>query len=304
MDEGSAMDTIGFIGLGTMGEPMARNLQRAGFPLVVWNRDRRKAEALAEAGAVVAADLDEVFDRAAVVLAMLADGEALDAVLARGQPGFGVRVRDHLIVNLATNSAAYSQGLEAAILAAGGRYVEAPVSGSRKPAEAGQLVAMLAGAPEAVARAAPILAPLCRQVLACGAVPSGILMKMGTNLFLIAMVTALAEAMNFASRTGLDLELFSEALLAGPLASEVARVKAPKLAQRDFTVQAAIRNVLESNRLVVEAARDAAVPVPLAEACLRLNERALAQGLGDEDMVAVLKAYEALGRPDAGSGPD
>jgi len=292
------METIGFLGLGTMGEPMAMNLQRAGFPLVVWNRDARKGAALAQAGAGLAASVEEVFARCSLVLAMLADGAALDAVLARDTPDFARRLSGRLLVNMATNSAAYSQGLEAAVRAAGGRYVEAPVSGSRKPAEAGQLVAMLAGEPEDLERLRPVLAPLCRQIVPCGAVPGGIRMKTSTNLFLIAMVTALAEATNLAARQGLDLVRFSEVILGGPLASEVARVKAPKLTQRDFTAQAAIRNVLESNRLVVEAAREARVPTPLADACLRLNEAALAQGFGDEDMVAVLKAYETLVRQD------
>jgi 3-hydroxyisobutyrate dehydrogenase len=292
------METIGFLGLGTMGEPMAMNLQRAGFPLVVWNRDARKGAALAQAGAGLAASVEEVFARCSLVLAMLADGAALDAVLARDTPDFAQRLSGRLLVNMATNSAAYSQGLEAAVRAAGGRYVEAPVSGSRKPAEAGQLVAMLAGEPEDLERLRPVLAPLCRQIVPRGAVPGGIRTKISTHLFLIAMVTALAEATNLAARQGLDLVRFSEVILGGPLASEVARVKVPKLAQRDFTPQAAIRNVLESNRLVVEAAREARVPTPLADACLRLNEAALAQGFGDEDMVAVLKAYETLVRQD------
>src|SRR5512145_3114718 len=138
------MESIGFLGLGTMGEPMAMNLQRAGFPLVVWNRDARKGAPLVQAGAALAASVEDVFARCGLVLAMLADGAALDSVLARGTPAFAQHLNGRLLVNMATNSAAYSKGLEAAIRAVGGRYVEAPMSGSRKPAEAGQLVAMLA----------------------------------------------------------------------------------------------------------------------------------------------------------------
>ena len=296
------MERIGFLGLGTMGEPMALNLQRAGFPLLVWNRSAQKCAALAKVGASVAADCGEVFSRCAIILAMLVDGEALDAVLGRGTPTFNRRVTGRLIVNMATNSAAYSKALEASILAAGGRYVEAPVSGSRKPAEAGQLVAMLAGKREDLEAVRPVLSPLCKQIVSCGEIPSAILMKMSTNIFLIAMVAALAEAMNFAAMKGLDLGLFNEVLLAGPLASDVARVKAPKIAQRDFSVQAAIRNVLESNRLVVEEARSAGIPTPLADACKSLNESALAQGFGEEDMVAVVKTYAGLARNDSAKG--
>jgi 3-hydroxyisobutyrate dehydrogenase len=290
------VDTIGFIVPGTMGEPMALNLQKAGGPLVVWNRNPVKAEALVQAGALLAVGPAEVFARCRVVLAMLVDGVALDQVLGRGTPAFAERVSGRLVVSLATHSAAYSKGLEAAIRAAGGRYAEAPVSGSRKPAEAGQLVAMMAGDPADLERLRPLLAAMCRQVVPCGAVPGGTLMKISTALFNIAMITALSEAMNFAARQGLDLDRFNEVLLGSPMASDVARVKAPKIARRDFAAQASVRNVLDVNRLLVEAARASGIPTPLADACRRVHEQALAMGFGDEDMIAVLKAYEVSSR--------
>jgi 3-hydroxyisobutyrate dehydrogenase len=290
------VDTIGFIVPGTMGEPMALNLQKAGGPLVVWNRNPVKAEALVQAGALLAVGPAEVFARCRVVLAMLVDGVALDQVLGRGTPAFAERVSGRLVVSLATHSAAYSKGLEAAIRAAGGRYAEAPVSGSRKPVEAGQLVAMMAGDPADLERLRPLLAAMCRQVVPCGAVPGGTLMKISTALFNIAMITALSEAMNFAARQGLDLDRFNEVLLGSPMASDVARVKAPKIARRDFAAQASVRNVLDVNRLLVEAARASGIPTPLADACRRVHEQALAMGFGDEDMIAVLKAYEVSSR--------
>jgi 3-hydroxyisobutyrate dehydrogenase len=287
---------IGFIGLGFMGEPVALNLARAGHRLVVWNRSPRPCQALAEAGAAVADGPGEVFARCGTVLVMLASEAALDQVLGRGTPGFGPRVKDRLLVNLATCGAAYAKGLEAALLAEGGRYVEAPVSGSRVPAERGQLVAMMAGTPGDLEQVRPLLAPLCRQAIPCGPVPGGTLMKFATLIVNVATITALAEATQFARRQGLDLERFNEAVLQGPLASDVARVKAPKLAHGDFAPQAAIRNVIESHRLVVEAAREAGIATPVEDTCLDLYRRALAQGLGDEDMVAVVKVYEAMGR--------
>src|SRR5579864_1683165 len=127
---------VGFIGLGTMGEPMALNLVRAGTSLVVWNRSPSKCGMLAEAGAAVANDPAEVFARCDVVILMLVDGAAIDAVLARGNSAFTDRVKGRKLINMATTSPAYSRKLEADVRAAGGSYVEAPVSGSRKPAEA------------------------------------------------------------------------------------------------------------------------------------------------------------------------
>ena len=194
---------------------------------------------------------------------------------------------------MGTTSPAYSRGLEADIRSAGGRYVEAPVSGSRKPAEAGQLVAMLAGEADAVVDIRPVLAPMCRETMVCGLVPNALLMKLSVNLFLISLVTGLAEAVHFAENNGLDLKQLLAVLDAGPMASDVSRVKAPKLVGRDFAVQAAISNVLENNRLIAEVAREIGIASPLLDVCHALYTETLALGLGEADMVAVLKAIEA-----------
>ena len=105
------MEFTGFTGLGSMGGPMALNLQKAGFPLLLWNRTARKAEVLLRGGAELAADPAGVFQRCAVVLTMLVDGEALDQVLGRGTPRFEERVEGRLLVSLATHSPAYARGL-------------------------------------------------------------------------------------------------------------------------------------------------------------------------------------------------
>jgi 3-hydroxyisobutyrate dehydrogenase len=285
---------IGFIGLGVMGQPMALNLARSGVPLVVWNRTAERSEALRTAGARVAEDAAGVFRQARIVFLMLADGASIDAVLARGTPEFEARVARHIIVHMGTTSPEYSRGLDAAIRAAGGSYVEAPVSGSRKPAESGQLVAMLAGAPEALAQVRPLLRPMCHETVVCGPVPRGLLMKLSVNLFLITMVTGLTEAVHFAERHGLDLQTLLQVLDAGPMASNVSRGKASKLVARDFAVQAAISDVLKNNQLIAQAARDARVASPLLDVCLGLFTETEALGHGQKDMVAVVHALEAL----------
>lgn len=284
---------IGFIGLGAMGEPMALNLRKAGVPLVVWNRSAAKRAALADAGAGVAADAAEVFERCDIVLLMLANAEAIDWVLGRGEPVFRQRMHRRTIVHMGTTSPGYSKGLEQAIRAAGGHYVEAPVSGSRKPAEAGQLVAMLAGEQQAVEAVAPLFAAMCRQSEYCGEVPAALTMKLAVNLFLITMVTGLAEATHFAKRHGLDLGQFVAILDGGPMASDVSRVKAAKLLRENFDEQASIENVLDNNRLVAAAARGAGIASPLLDVCHALYSETRELGLGRADMIAVVRAIEA-----------
>ncbi|MCK2219436.1 NAD(P)-dependent oxidoreductase [Actinomadura sp. ATCC 31491] len=291
----------GFIGLGIMGRPMALNLARAGTPLVVWNRTPGRAGELRAAGARVAASPAEVFRQAGVVLLMLADEAAMDAVLDRGAPGFAARVAGRVVVHMGTTSPAYSSGLAADVRTAGGRYVEAPVSGSRGPAEAGRLVAMLAGEPDTVAEVRPLLAPMCARTVPCGPVPGALLMKLAVNLFLVTMVGGLSEAVHFAAGHGLDLDTFAQVLDAGPMASEVSRVKTRKLAEGEHTAQAAIADVLKNNRLIAEAARARGLASPLLDVCHELFAETLALGHGGLDMVAVIRAIEARTAASAGA---
>lgn len=292
-------DEIGFIGQGVMGQPMALNLVRAAVPLVVWNRTPQRCELLREAGAVVAADVVGVFARTRVVVLMLASDAAIDAVLGRGGRGFGDLVDGHLLIHMGTTSPEYSRALGEDIRTAGGHYVEAPVSGSRVPAEQAQLVAMVAGDAEDRAFVRSLLQPMCARVFDCGVVPSALLMKLAVNLFLITMVTGLVEAFHFAEVQQIDRGLLAAILAAGPMSSAVSRVKADKLVAGDYAVQASITDVLKNNQLIAEAARRAELASPLLDVCHALFRETLELGHGAEDMAAVLRALQArteLGR--------
>jgi 3-hydroxyisobutyrate dehydrogenase len=283
---------VGFIGLGLMGEPMAMNVARAGVPLVVWNRTTGKSALLAKAGAMVANDPADVFEQCEVIILMMRNEAATDVVLARHTPRFESRVSGRTIINMATPSPGYSTALEAEILGLGGQYLEAPVSGSRKPAEAGQLVAMLAGAPGTITSVRPLVHRMCRTVVDCGATPNALIMKFAVNLFMICMVTGLAEAMHFAQCHGVDLAKFVSVLDASPMASDVSRVKAAKLASHDFAAQATIPNVLENITLIIDAARATCTASPLLALCHSLYAEANEGCRGDVDMIAVIGALE------------
>lgn len=326
--------TVGFIGLGVMGQPMALNLARAGTKLVVWNRTPERARPLREAGATVAAGPAEVFAEADTVILMLADDRVIDEVLGRGTGRFAEMVAGRTVVHMGTTAPAYSAGLAADVRAAGGAYVEAPVSGSRGPAESGDLVVMIAGGepggepggesggepggespgePEGgaageakaelgvarveagvdpeLAAVEAVVRPMCREIVRCGAVPGALLMKLAVNTFLISMVTGLAESFHFAREHRLDERALLAVLDAGPMASAVSRVKGRKLCDGDFAVQAALRDVLYNNELIVAAARQAGIASPLLDACRELFVRADAAGHGSADMAAVIRAF-------------
>lgn len=286
------MDALGFIGTGVMGFPMARNLARHFGQLVVWNRSPEKSAALVPYGAQVAATPRELLNRCRIVIMMLATEDAIDDVLEQSGIGCQDALSRHIVVHMGTTSPAYSAGLNERIRAAGGQYVEAPVSGSRLPAENGQLVGMLAGDPEAVAEVRPWLAPVCKETFVCGPVPSALQMKLAVNLFLITMVSGLVESHHFARELGLDPALHRAILDAGPMASAVSKIKLEKLVAGDFSVQASIADVQKNSRLVAEEARRGGIASPLIEECYQLFTETLNGGHGALDMVAVLRAIE------------
>ncbi|WP_378144409.1 NAD(P)-dependent oxidoreductase [Cnuibacter sp. UC19_7] len=284
------MDRVGFLGLGIMGAPMALNLVRAGVALTVWNRSEDSLRTLEAEGARRARDVSDLFERSDVVIVMLANSEAVDAVLDRAAGGIAALVPGRTIVTMSTLPPEYSRRLAAEVRAAGGEYVEAPVSGSRRPAEEGALVGMTAGDPDAVERVAPLLQHLCASVTYCGEIPSALSMKLAVNVFLISVVTGLAESFHFAESHGLDTGLLRRILDAGQMASPISAIKTRKLVERDWEAQASIRDVLMNNTLITTAAREAGIPSPLLDVCERLYTDAVVRGDGALDMAAVIRA--------------
>jgi 3-hydroxyisobutyrate dehydrogenase len=283
---------VGFVGIGHMGAPMARNLLRSGIPLTIWNRSPGKCKDLVDIGATRATSLEDLFKRTTTVMLMLLDSAAIDDVLGRGTPAFATRVCGKIIVHLGTTSPEFSRELELDVIAAGGAYVEAPVSGSRHPAEQGQLIGMVAGHENAVERIVPLLAPLCARVFRCDLVPGALRMKLAANHYLIGMVTVLAETTHAARGAHIDLLTLRDVLDAGPMASTVSRAKLDKLVGRDFSPQAAIRDVSTIAELVLGQCEGSGRDTPLIRRCTSLYRQALADGHGDEDMAAVVHAFE------------
>ncbi|WP_231734883.1 NAD(P)-dependent oxidoreductase [Microbacterium hominis] len=293
---------VGFIGLGIMGEPMALNLVRTGVALTVWNRSERARRVLVDAGATAAAEPAEVFARSEIVILMLAGTSAIDDVLGPDGARRAEMLTGRTVVNMGTVPPEYSARLAAEITGAGGVFVEAPVSGSRRPAEEGTLVGMLAGPEDAVARVKPILEPLCGALTFCGDVPSALTMKLSVNVFLIAVVTGLAESFHFAAQHGVPATLLRQVLDAGQMSSPISRVKTAKLAAEDWTPQASIRDVLMNNELITESARTAGIASPLLDVTRELYADAVARGDGDLDMAAVVRAISD--RSAGGASPE
>ena len=282
-------DRVGLAGVGTMGLPIARRLIATGIDLGVWNRSPAPAAALAGDGARVANSFTALLAGHDIVLLMLIDEAAADAVLQRSGDGLGVDVAGKLIVQMGTTSLDHSRALQRAIEAGGGRYVEAPISGSRIPAERGELVAMIAGAADDKARVMPLFERFTASVVDCGEVPQALAMKLASNLLLGPIMVGLIDATAFARRAGLDMELFGNVLLGGQMASPILRAKLAKLLADDHSPHAAIGNVIVSAGTALDAATALGLDRTLLRACLERFVAAADAGLAGEDVTAMEK---------------
>ena len=287
------VEHVGFIGLGIMGLPMVKNLLAHEFHVTTWARREEALLAAVDSGAHAAGSVADVFANCDTVILMLRDEPAVDAVLARTASGFGVDVSGRIIVQMGTFSPEFSRRIAQDVEAAGGRYVEAPVSGSRGPAEAGTLVAMLAGDPDVIDEVSELIAAMCGQQYRCGAVPNALTMKLASNTLLISTVTAIAEAFHFAEANGADPDVLRAVLDGGQMSSTISRAKTLKVVQGDLSAQASIADVLKNARLVENAALTAGSAHPLIRASRELYEEAVAQGYGDLDMIGVRAALDA-----------
>lgn len=285
---------VGFIGMGIMGQPMCKNVLKAGYEVTVWNRASDKTAPLAEAGAAVAASPKAAAENSDVIILMLTGPEAIDAVLA-GEEGVlaGISPGKPLI-NMSTVSPAYSRQLDERLRAASVVLIDAPVSGSKKPAEEGTLIILAGGPEDKVAESEPLLLSMGRKVVCCGEAGQGSAMKMAVNLLLGIMMEGLCEAINFGQKCGLSAEVMLETFLAGPLSCGLFNLKTDMLKTGDFPPQFPLRHMTKDLRFVLQTADENGAAAPMGAALFRLYRQAVGHHLGDMDFAAVKKVLEAM----------
>ncbi|KAF4451266.1 hypothetical protein F53441_5687 [Fusarium austroafricanum] len=280
---------IGFLGLGTMGTPMALNLCRK-FPVTVWNRSSSKCNTLIKAGATIGKTPSDVVKQSDFIFTMLFDGPAIQSIIDTDRD-FIKAIRGKTLINTSSVSVNFSHKLAKQVHQAGGNFIEMPVSGSKIPAEQGQLVGMIAGDPAIAEKIKPVVEPITKAAVYCGPIGSGLKAKYSANLFLITVTAGLAESMNLARAQGLDLKAFGKVLDSGPLASAYSKLKIAKILKEDWSPQAAIKDCYNSTELIKTAAQEAHADAPLIRVCNSLYRDANDEGLGEEDMMAIYKLF-------------
>ncbi|MFN8542654.1 MAG: NAD(P)-dependent oxidoreductase [Candidatus Binatia bacterium] len=288
---------MGFIGLGIMGAPMARNLLRAGNRLVVGRRSRARADALVAEGALAADSPAEIAARVEVVVTCLPDTPDVEAVVA-GPDGVLAGARPGLLViDTSTIAPAAAQRLAGRAAAVGVDLLDAPVSGGESGAIAGTLSIMVGGARATFERARPLFAALGRQATYMGPSGQGQMTKLVNQVVGVVTLAAVAEGVLVARRAGLDPDAVVEAIGGGAASSWQFLNQAPRMLARDFAPGFMVRLQQKDLRMALGAAADLGVALPTTALVHQLLVAVEAHGGGALGTQALLTALEALAKP-------
>jgi 3-hydroxyisobutyrate dehydrogenase len=273
--------TVAVLGTGIMGEPIARNLCRAGIAVRAWNRTRTKAEPLAEEGATVCDEPAEAVAGADIVITMLLDADAVERVMADALPAMA----EGAVWAQMSTVGADADRLAALAAEHGVPYVDCPVLGTRKPAEDGALVILASDTGDE--RLRRVFDVIGSRTLAAGEGTAPSRLKLVINSWVLALTAAVGEANALAEAFGLDPGLFLEAIAGGAVDSPYARMKSAAITTGELSPSFKTSAATKDARLVTAAARDAGARLRVAEAVREQFTRATELGHGDEDMAAV-----------------
>jgi 3-hydroxyisobutyrate dehydrogenase len=283
--------SIGFIGLGLMGKPMARNLLRAGFPVVVWNRTKSKADDLVSEGAKLAADPREAAAAADVLITIVSDPPALEEVLF-GKNGAleGLR-RGSTLIDSSTVSPDTARRVAKACAERGVDFLDAPVTGGTWGAQKGELVFMIGGKAEVLERVKSVLEAMGKKFFLLGPNGAGQTVKLGMNLLLALQVDAFAEALALVTAAGVPAERLMEVLQSSMARSGVLDVKAPMMVKGEFPASFPLRLMHKDVRLALELAREHGVSLPSGEAAYGTYSAVKDASKDDPDFSAVARFW-------------
>jgi 3-hydroxyisobutyrate dehydrogenase len=280
-----AVRRIAVLGTGTMGAPIARNLAAAGLEVSVWNRDRDRAQELEGDGITVADEPASALSGADAFLTMLPTGEIVAEVV---EPVLGELDGEPVWIQMSTVGAEQADRLGELASSHGVPYVDAPVSGTKEPAEQGSLVVLASGAQELQEPLGPVFDAIGSKTLWLGPAGAGSRMKLVINNWLLVITEGLAETVALAEGLDLDPARFLQAIAGGPLDAPYAQLKGKAMLERSFDPSFALKHAAKDAGLVKEAAAGAGLEIPLAEVIAERLEQGVKADRGDQDLSATV----------------
>jgi 2-hydroxy-3-oxopropionate reductase len=285
---------IGFIGLGIMGRPMAKNLLKAGHKLVVYDVVKASVDDVVAAGAAAGASSADVASRSSIVITMLPDGPDVEkAVLDAGGVLEGAK-KGAILVDMSSISPMVSQKVGAACAAKGIEFLDAPVSGGEPKAIDGTLAIMVGGEAKTFEKVEPVLKAMGASVLLTGPVGAGNVTKLANQIIVACNIAAMGEALVLATRAGLDPEVVFNAIKGGLAGSTVLNAKAPMVIGRNFKPGFRIRLHQKDLRNALLAGESLQVPLPLTAMVQNMIVTLMNEGKGELDHSAIVNFVERL----------
>ena len=288
------MERIGFIGLGIMGKPMARNLLKAGYPLVVYNRSRPAMDALVADGAVLADSPKAVAQQSEVVISCVSDSPDVEAIalssngiIEGAKPGL-------LYIDMSTIAPATARKVYTALKEKGVDALDAPVSGGDIGAQQGTLSIMVGGDESAFQRSLPLLQAMGKNIIYIGAAGAGQVTKACNQIVVALTVQAVAEALTLAKRSGVDVARVRDALMGGFAQSRVLEVHGQRILDGAFQPGFKLNLHRKDMNIVLQTGREAGVPLLGSAQVTMLMDALIAQGKGELDNSALATLYELL----------
>ena len=285
--------TIGFIGLGLMGGPMASNLVKAEFPVTVWNRTASKAESLVKQGAKLAANPRAAALQADVLITIVSDPAALEEVLWGANGAIEGLRRGSLYIDSSTVSPDLARRVAKVCANRGVEFLDAPVTGGNWGAEKGELLYMIGGDAKAFDRAKPVLDVLGKKFFLLGPNGAGQTVKLGMNLILAMQVDALAEALAVVTAAGVEGERLVEVLQSSMGRTALLDIKAPLMLKHEYKASFPLRLMQKDLRLALEMAREHGVTLPAAAAAYGTYTTVKDSSNDDPDYAGIMRFWDA-----------
>jgi 3-hydroxyisobutyrate dehydrogenase len=285
---------VAFIGMGTMGAPMALNVLKAGHAVVVHNRTRERELPVADAGALRAGTPGEAALDAEVIVTCVSDTPDVEAVVL-GDDGVihGARPGS-LVVDMSTISPAATRHIAAVLAEKGIRMIDAPVSGGSEGAQKGTLAIMVGGEAGDVQRAMPVLEAMGKTITHVGGIGSGQITKAINQVVIAGTYLGVAEGMVLGMKAGLDMQKVVQAISGGAAGSWVLSNRAGNMVHNTYPLGFRVRLHHKDLRIALEAARELAVSLPASALVDQIENGLIGQGYGDEDMSAMARSLRRL----------